>query len=68
MIGTAILFVLLLSLGLGLLALGVQLLWHSPSQIPLYLRFILFGFLVALCMLGLLILGNHSACLLTISC
>ena len=54
MIGLVIVSVLLLSCLLGLLVLGVVLLWHSPSQIHLYLRFTLFGSLAALCMLVLM--------------
>ena len=68
MIGAVIASALLLSLLLGLLVLGVALLWQPQSLIPLYLRCTLFGFLAALCMLGLVILGNRLGCWLTTSC
>ncbi len=61
-------FALLLSFLLGLSALVAVLLWRSRSPILRFLLFILFGSLAALCMLGLLGLGNLLACWLTIYC
>jgi hypothetical protein len=68
MIGIAIVFALLPSLLLGLLALGVVLQWHLPYQTLPYWFFILCGLLVVLSVPGLLIAGNLLACLLTTSC
>lgn len=68
MTGLLIAFALLLSCWLGLLALGAQLPWHLQFQILLFCSFILCGLVVVPCMLGLVILGNHSVCLLTTSC
>jgi hypothetical protein len=68
MTGIVIVFALLPSLLLGLLVLGVALLWHLPFQLLPSWYFILCGSLGALSMLGLLILGNHLGCLLTTYC
>jgi hypothetical protein len=68
MIGVPIEFVFLLNFLLGLLALDVLLQWQQLSPILRCLYYILFGSLVVLCMLGLLILGNHLGCWLTTAC
>jgi hypothetical protein len=53
---------LALSLLLGPLVLAVVLLWQSLFLIPLFLLFILFGYLAVQCMPGLLGLVAALAC------
>jgi len=53
---------------LGLLVLVAVSQWLLLYPIRLYWLFILFGLLVVLCTLGLLSVGNHLACWLTIAC
>ena len=60
-----ILFASLLSYWLGQSASAAQSQWLLPFQTLLCLLCILCGLVAALCMLGLVILGNLLACWLT---
>ena len=64
----AIVFVLALSLWLGLLALVVQLQWRSLYPTLRYLYFIPFGLAVALCTPGPVLLGEVLVCWPITSC
>ena len=55
-------------LQLGRLASAVRLQWRSLYLTRLWLSFILYGLAAAVCMLGLVILVEVSACWLTTSC
>ena len=53
---------------LGFLAYLAQSSWQSPSKTPHFIFFILYGYLVVLCMLGLHTLASRLVCWLTTSC